>query len=248
MTESQRFQWEDLRAAHKQWRVAYSSYAATAATKDLEASLILQIKYFYSNFTIATCRDSQELLSDQFMDDFKDALDATEQYLTVARKNFSSTRQPNQKGVFGFSVLPTLHVIAHKCRDPQLRRRAIHILSTGQKREGLEHSSSLAVYAKATVDIEEYRAIPMAPQSTYVDRHIVKSILPEQARIADCVTMAQLAPRQLGLVKMTCARYLHDDSGPKQIELTQYEAGAVPLRLCSTWKFDLQNKISHVEQ
>lgn len=241
ISESQRSHWEDLRAAHKQWKLAYSLYAAIVPTDDLESSLILRIKYLYSNFILATCRDSGELHSDQFMHDFKDALDATEQYLSVARNNFSSSHQPNSKGVFGFSVLPTLHVIAHKCRDPQLRRRAIHILSTAQKREGLEHSSTLALYAKAAVDIEEFRALSMAAQSTDVDGQTVPMILPEQARIADCVTMAQLAPRELGVVKMTCARYLHGDSGPKQIELTQYEAGAVPLRLCSTWVFDLSD-------
>lgn len=239
ISDLQRSHLQHLQAAHKQWNNAYTRYQATVSTEDPESSLILRIRYFYSNFTLRTCRDVEELHTDQFMDEFRDALDLTEQYLAVAERNFSSSRQPNQKGVFGFSVLPTLHVIAHKCRDPVLRRRAIHILSTAQKREGLEHSATLALYAKAAVDIEECRADSMRPHSTALDEEILHLMLPEQARIADCVTMAQLAPRDIGIVRMTCARYLHDGSGHKRIELMRYEAGTVPVRLCSTWYFDL---------
>lgn len=239
ISDAQRSHLERLEAAHKQWKLAFTRFQTMVTADDLETSLIVRIRYFYSKFTLATCRDSEELHTDQFMDDFKDALDLTERYLAVAEKNFPSSRQPGQKGVFGFSVLPTLHVIAHKCRNSELRRRAIHILATVQKREGLEHSVTLALYAKAAVDIEEYRAVSMVPCSTERDGQVMTFTIPEQARIADCVTTAQLAPREIGVVRMTCARYLQDGSGPKQIELTQYEAGAVPLRLCSTWCFDL---------
>jgi hypothetical protein len=233
-----RSRFEQLKMAHVQWKSAYTPHKAGFVEEDPEGTLILRIQYFYSMFALATCRDSEERLSDRFMDDFEDALDSVEQYLAVADRrssgmqNSSTDEQPNQSMFFGFSMLPTLHLIAHKCRDSLLRRRALHLLFTAQKQEGLEYSGALGMYAASTMETEEHRALLLAQQIPEWDGQSLQPVLPEQARIADCVVTGQGAR---GIYKLTCARYLHERSGLQQIELTQYEGGAVPLRLCSSW-------------
>jgi hypothetical protein len=139
-----------------------------------------------------------------------------EQYLAVVDRNSSviqtssTHEQPNQSMFFGFSILPTLHLIAHKCRDPQLRRRALHLLFTAQKQEGLKFSGALGMYAASTMEIEEHRALLLAQQSPEWDGQSLQLVLPEQARIADCVVTGQGAR---GIYKLACARYVHERSG-----------------------------------
>jgi hypothetical protein len=220
-----------------------SRETARFAEEDPEGNLIIRIKYFYSMFALATCRDSEELPSDRFMDDFKDALDSVEQYLAVVDRRSSviqtssTHEQPNQSMFFGFSILPTLNLIAHKFRDSLLRRRALHLLFTAQKQEGLEYSGALSMYTTSAIEIEEHRGFLLAQQSTEWHGQSVQPILPEQARIADCVVTGQGAR---GIYKLTCARYLHERSEPQQVELTQYEGGAVPLRLVISWMIAVQ--------
>jgi hypothetical protein len=166
-----RSRFEQLKMSPVQWKSAYTPHEASFADEDPEGNLILRIKYFYSMFALATCRDSDEVLSDRFMDDFKDALDSVEQYLAVVDRRSSviqtssTHKQPNRSMFFGFSILPTLHLTTHKCRDPLLRRRALHLLFTAQKQEGLEYSGALGMYATSAIEIEEHRAILLAQKS-----------------------------------------------------------------------------------
>jgi hypothetical protein len=218
---------QQLKIAHQQWLRAYAPREQTFAQTDLEAHLILRIRYFYSNYALATCRDTDEMLADLFLDDFKNTLDCIEHYLTVV----------DRKGMhfFGHSILPALHLIAHKCRDRKLRSRALHILYTAHKQEGLEYSGTLGMYAKAVAEIEDSRAAVLARrQLTEVDDEQPSlSALPEGARMADCVTTGQGAR---GIFGLTCARYMHDNIETKELEVLQYECGAVPLRLVSSWR------------
>ncbi|GAB7322117.1 hypothetical protein MBLNU13_g03140t1 [Cladosporium sp. NU13] len=217
---------ERLKAAHQQWNRAFASYEQTFTEIDSEAHFILRIKYFYSHFALATCRDTEEVLADQFMDDFRATLDCIERYLAVIER----------KGMqfFGHSILPTLHLIAHKCRDRSLRSRALHILLTAHKQEGLEYSGTLGVYTKAVAEIEDCRGVVLAQQSEGMnEQQPLHSILPEEARMADCVVTGQGAR---GIFGLTCARYVHGNTETKELEVLQYECGAVPLRLVSEWR------------
>ena len=219
---------ERLNAAHQQWKRAYTSYEQTFTEADNEAHLlILRIRYFYSQFALATCRDTEEMLADQFADDFKDTLDCIERYLTVTERKGTQ--------FFGRSILPALHLIAHKCRDRQQRNRTLHILSSAHKQEGLEYSGTLSTYTQAVAEIENRRADVLAQRLRMEvdEQESLQSILPEEARIGDCVVTGQGAR---GIFGLTCARYVHGNTETKEIEVLQYECGAVPLRLVSQWR------------
>lgn len=219
---------EQLKTAHLQWEHAYALHKQTFAETDVESHLILRTRYFYSKYALATCRDTEEILADQFMRNFKDTLDCIEHYLTVV----------DRKGMhfFGHSILPALHLIAHKCRDRRVRSRALHILFTAHKQEGLEYSGTLGMYAQAVAEIEDQRGAMLAQQPIGVDEHLqpLQLMLSEEARMADCVTTGQGAR---GIFGLTCARYVHQNIDAKELEVLQYEGGAVPLRLISSRRF-----------
>jgi hypothetical protein len=228
--------------AHTHWKRAYSLYQeVSSAGIDDEAHLILRIRHFYSNFALTTCRNTMEMHTDQFMDEFKDTLDCVERYLAIAKEAASEAHRPPTAGqpthsmFFGFSILPALHIIAHKCRDPNLRSRALHILSTAHKQEGLEYSGTLAMYAQAVAEIENCRGAGLVQKRTDLHDQRLQStlLLPEEAMIAECVVTGQGAR---GIFMLTCARYVHENVGAKELEVTRYEAGAVPLRWLSSWR------------
>lgn len=243
ISETQKTRLEQLRLGLMQWKSAYSTYEATRAQDNVETHLILLIKHFYSSFTLATCRDSEEIQSDQYHGDFIAALDLIERYLAVADRGASEEAHPSagtqsdqtRSLFFGNSILPALDVIAHKCRDPQQKRRALHILSTAQKQEGLEHSKLLSYYAQAAIEIEEHRGKSLTRSSPSSVQGSLQIMLAEQARFADVVTVGQ----GVRVLRLLCARYVHDNPGPKQIELAVYERGTVPLRLCFSWRVDV---------
>ena len=233
---------EQLRIAHMQWRCAYALHEKTVTGADVEAHLVLRIRYFYSNFALATCRDSEETLADRFMGDFKDTLDCIERYLAVAERRTlapqrsPSDSQPNRSLFFGFSILPSLHLIAHKCRNTQLRNRALHMLTTAHKQEGLEYSGTLGMYAMVVAEIEERKGAALAQLRLGPGEQPLQSVLPEEARIADCVITGQGAR---GIFGLTCARYVYKRAETQELELTRYEGGAVPLQVVSSWKLNL---------
>lgn len=243
ISELQKSRLEQIRIGLMQWKSAYSMYGATQGQDNVEEHLILLIKHFYSSFTLATCRDSEEIQSDQFLGEFRAALDLVERYVAVAERRSSEKAHPSAGSqsdqtrslFFGNSILPTLDVIAHKCRDSQLRRRALHILSTAQKQEGLEHSLLLSYYAQAAVEIEEHRGKLLTRSSPRSVQGSVQTMLPEQARFADVVTIGQ----GVRVLRLVCAKYVHENRGPKQIELAIFKGGTVPLRLCSSWTVDV---------
>jgi len=228
-----------LQLAHAKWKAAYTKVDDRLAANNVEANLALQIRHFYSSLTIATCRDSEETPTDASMNEFENVLGLVEHYLVVAKRRETQTterpQQPQQSMFYGTSVLPTVHLVALKCRDPHLRRRALQILATAHKQEGLEYSGHLSVYAQAAVEIEEYRAAVLTQENTVLDHGFATpSVLPEKARISDCVTIGQGAS---GVLKVICARYVEGTpTAKRQIELMQYECGCVPLRLVEWWK------------
>ena len=212
-----------LKLAHTHWEHTNMMYEQTSLSDDIERRLLLRIRYFFSKFTLACCRDTEETLSDRFLDDFKTALDLVERYLIVVANGNAAVP------FFGSSILPTIDLIAQKCRVPQLRRRALRLLLNMRKREGLEYSQSLGQYAQAVAEIEEHRSSIQVQ-----DQEDGLNVIPEQARFSDVVTVGEGAS---GIFHLICARYT--DNTTKRIELAVYEGGAVPLRLCSTREVDV---------
>ncbi|KAK5144147.1 hypothetical protein LTR32_003877 [Rachicladosporium monterosium] len=67
----------------------------------------------------------------------------------------------------GFSldlrILPALNLIVHRCRHPGIRRRALNILRTSNRREGLSFSQVLCLSGEAYIAIEEGRVPSTLP-------------------------------------------------------------------------------------
>lgn len=61
----------------------------------------------------------------------------------------------SQSFTLDFGILGPLGALAHRCRDPSLRRESIRLLRTYDRQEGMWHSSLAAKIAARLVEIEE---------------------------------------------------------------------------------------------
>ncbi|KAK0364442.1 hypothetical protein LTR59_004457 [Friedmanniomyces endolithicus] len=114
-----------------------------------------------------------EAFTDALDPEFLRVLDLCEQYLHSTSSNISATGRkacqpsPAETQQDGFSldlrILPALNLIVHRCRHPGIRRRALNILRTSNRREGLSFSQVLCLSGEAYIAIEEGRVPSTLP-------------------------------------------------------------------------------------
>ena len=76
---------------------------------------------------------------------------------TVVKLHDQESREPSNKPVFfmDMHIINPLFSIAHRCRDPFIRRKAIALLKSATRQEGLWHSLVTAQVAEKIMKIEE---------------------------------------------------------------------------------------------
>ena len=113
----------------------------------------------YHGITLTLCQPfslDAELSFDQHYLQFNRMLDLLES-ITSAMSSDQGDKSPPSKLLFSFElgvVLP-LFIISTKCRDPTLRRRAIALLHSINRREGLWDSQGAAKVAETIMNMEE---------------------------------------------------------------------------------------------
>ncbi|KAL5333694.1 hypothetical protein BJX70DRAFT_391990 [Aspergillus crustosus] len=90
---------------------------------------------------------------DEFRHEFDSIVNLSESYL-------ARTVKGSRARTFSFSlgVIPPLYTTATRCLDPRIRRRAIHLLDTYKRREGMWDSVHAAGVARRVMEIEEAEA------------------------------------------------------------------------------------------
>jgi hypothetical protein len=95
------------------------------------------------------------------------------------------------KPTFSLSLglITPLYITASRCRDPTIRRRALHLLYTCNRKEGIWDSRLAARVAQRIVEVEEAGAIPMPGQCSSGNTGVVVVIsanqIPENARVRE---------------------------------------------------------------
>jgi Fungal specific transcription factor domain/Fungal Zn(2)-Cys(6) binuclear cluster domain len=104
-------------------------------------------------------------------------------------------------------IIPPLYVVSTRCRDPVIRRRAIHLLSICNRREGIWDSWLSSRVARHILEIEENGArqylsgVIGGPKNTILEPIEITSALqiPEGARVVHLGT--SLGPQRQGTVR-----------------------------------------------
>ncbi|KAK4629763.1 Aspercryptin biosynthesis cluster-specific transcription regulator [Fulvia fulva] len=227
ISNNQSLRLTQLNKAHARWLSSYDEITADGLVEGTRLHPLLPIKHFFSSFTLSQCRNTVEECTD-----FGDILDLIEQYTAMTNEEPTGfppgPTMPYAERIDSFSmganVLPALDLICYKCREPTIRPRALTLMFNIRRREGLDHSETLGIHALVTAEIEKDRALRLT--GSHAD-------ISADARFCDVV---HAGSETLGVYHVFCARYVADGSG--EIEVEEYGAGAVPLRLLAVLNMD----------
>ena len=150
-----------FRGILRQWNAAFEAFlvkaSATMDSKALQGAAVLKINHGKTALHIEThghdgfqgscCWDSLRSKCEEIVD-----LAAS-----LVKAQTANFNDPSQKPIFSMdqSIVTPLFSIAHRCRDPIIRRRAIALLYNAPRQEGLWHSILTAQVAEKIMKIEE---------------------------------------------------------------------------------------------
>ena len=125
-------------------------------------------------------------------------------------------------GVFEFGILPALFTVASKCRTSNLRHKAAQLLSDTRRREAINSSRDLSLYAKAIIHLEEQHAARCIGQPTDSSGFYADEV-PEHARFLDVVAhLISATP-----IKFALSCTMHVLQGGEDIVLLEYECSDI---------------------
>ena len=154
--EERRTFWRNMMG---QWDTAFEKFLDNPAThldaKHQQGALVLQMdQRIKSMFLIVP---KHHMFSDESIWD--DHISVGEEIVDMAEKVVALDRaaQITEKPIFSseVSIITPLYAVAHKCRDPYVRRRAIALLRSSTRQEGIWNSIMAAHVAEKIMTVEE---------------------------------------------------------------------------------------------
>lgn len=150
----------------------------------------------------ALYRNERSLFSwDDYNDQFAEMVSMAASVVGNSHGTYSSPQGGQIQPVFCLDdgVLAPLYEVATLCRDPAIRRRAVDILRSAPRQEGLFNSHLLAMVAEKAIAIEEKAAITASGSMDYVS--IVTNTKPENPDASNAVITDSLQiPESVRLV------------------------------------------------
>lgn len=204
------------------WSLALRSMSIGQGHERCQIRLLLEIQVFVPWHCMKTWCDKTEEAGDRLQDQYVHVLDLIEQYLGAIfiSNNVAESRSDRALRSFALShsVLLPLFLIASKCRDSAVRRRALSIPAKLHLQENMMHSDLLAGCLGKIIDMEEEaaRRINGFPR----ERMLTRGDVPEAARFMD----VRLAGRDDGVGgRMVYCRWA--DPQDEELTLDEYDFG-----------------------
>jgi hypothetical protein len=190
------------------WTAAFEAFKeqipGSSRDEDFKTRTLLEIQHFYTYFLISTCQTTKERYCDSFDDLFKRIVSLASVYLlgpTIGKSAEQSAHRP----IFTLEsgIIPSLYLVAMKCRCPQTRRQAISLLYNTSCQEGMWEASLIAQFVERIADLEESRI-------DHGNAILEASDVSEKARFCDVLLVESEDP---ACGKLICARYCHEKDG-----------------------------------
>lgn len=176
---------ESWSAAFDTFLTNYGASLQSDSEKRAISLLHLQNRYFHIDVGVHVQdnnpgHDPDPLMWDEYCDEFNAMLDAVEQIMRLDELDMSN-RKPQFHMHTG--IVPVLHGLIRKCRDPGIRRRALSIMCAYPLREGFWDASVIAATARRILAKEEGLSSPASCQD-----------IPAAARVRNLALAAINAP------------------------------------------------------
>ena len=197
---------EKFQSIFGQWSAAFRAFLEQSASnfdsRDVKAAAVLGISqrfaamHFDSNVMAVP---AEQISWDKYRADHEEVVSLA---ATILEASPTTTGEASQ-GVPSFSIdmgiVAPLYSVAHRCRDPVIRRKAISLLAATPRQEGVWNSILVARVTQRIVEIEEGGLLGMdSRQNVPEDARISdnKIEIPEWARISDVEVHLDLGSRR----------------------------------------------------
>lgn len=142
------------------WRSVFSAYqtenASQLTSSDIYASNVLEIHCIIASIWVSVCTLPFESANDAHIPSFTKAVTLAEQLSSSAAAGTSAQRaRYSNTFLLDMEIVGPIHWVSIKCRDPSLRRRAIAVQRSTQRREGIWDSKVTAAVAESVMAAEE---------------------------------------------------------------------------------------------
>ena len=189
---------------------ALQSFMAEQKRRHDRTMMALELRTTLLEFHIVTCRSTHETACDAFDSRFRYAVDVAERFIHAA-PSFADRRCLGRR-VYSLEpgVVPTLCLIAAKCRTRSTRHPAIKMLKRSGLQEALWDSTAFGTFVERLATLEEETAVQLTGKPSREElRH--SSDIPERARFVD-INLVEM-PSQPCKHMLLCARYAHELDG-----------------------------------
>ncbi|KPM38202.1 hypothetical protein AK830_g8352 [Neonectria ditissima] len=138
--------WERARQLTK-WSQYFNTYLSENGLEESSSAplTIMNLWHKTAYMLLITSIKDDEMAYDDFFLDFTDIVERTESLLSSSSTKFS----------VDIGVVPLLYYVALKCRHPQIRRKAIGMLTSTPRREAVWDSLGAACVLQEVVHVEE---------------------------------------------------------------------------------------------
>ena len=194
---------EESRLFHQtvlqRWEIAFERLLANPDikldTKSQQGALVLKVSHRLGAMHLEFSR-LRTLMDESVWDTFTpqaEEIIGFAEAVVALEPSISTVKRPTFS--VDFSIVGALFAVAHKCRDPYLRRRAIAVLRTAPRQEGVWDSINAAHVAERIMTIEE----------SGLEKVECCQDVPASARISEVSVSFDPVKRQ---ASFTCSRYL----------------------------------------
>ena len=139
----------------QKWLQSFDSFiersSLTMSRKELECATLLRIHYKVTKIHLFNCLYTEETVYDRSDDTFQDIVVLSESLLTTG----SLSKSPSFIFSLDLGIVQPLYYAATKCRYPPTRERAILLLHSFPRQEGVWDSVVVAKLAERVKSIEE---------------------------------------------------------------------------------------------
>jgi hypothetical protein len=197
-----------LKFSLERWASAFGVFSNSLGHHNARPLIVLEMQHFYIYFLICTLRDTHEDACDLFNSTFQRMVDLGHQFVDATSSKHASSG-PQLTFTLESGIIPSLYLVAMKCRNKRIRHDAITLLDRTQCQEGMWEGSLVARFVAEVAKIEENKA---GIRNGRNDNHAI--YIPESARFSDVVVaMSETA----GYGRLICARYAHESTGELEI-------------------------------
>lgn len=188
----------------ERWASAFGVLSNSLGRHNARLLVLLEMQHFYIYFLICTLRDTHEEACDLFESTFQRMVDLGNQFVDAPGSKHVSSG-PQLTFTLESGIIPSLYLVAMKCRNQKIRNDAIALLDQTQCQEGMWEGSLIARFVAEVAKIEGNEA---GTKNGRNEKHAI--YVPESARFSDVVVAMSQIP---GHGRLICARYAHESTG-----------------------------------